>query len=88
MLYDLGYRGDLAERILHGVAALIKLLGRPSLLNELKVVRSYMNKARELYSSKYPVNPSNIYRWMMEVDNFFDEYARRIGFNRGARVKW
>ena len=88
VLYDLGYRGDLAERILHSIATLIKLLGRPSLLNELRVVRSYMNKAKELYTSKYPVNPSNIHRWMIEVDNLFDEYARRIGFNRGARVRW
>jgi hypothetical protein len=47
-----------------------------------------MNKAKELYTSKYPANPSNIHRWMIEADNLFDEYARRIGFNRGARVRW
>jgi geranylgeranyl reductase family protein len=88
MVYDLGTKGDLAEKIIHGVSTLIKLLGRPSLLNELRLVRSYMNKARELYTSKYPKSPSEIYTWMKSVDALYSEFAERIGFERGSLVKW
>lgn len=87
-VYDLGTKGDLAEKIVHGVTTFIRLLGRPSLLNELRIVRNYMNKARELYTTKYPEKPDGIYSWMKQVEDLFNEYATRIGFDIGSLVKW
>jgi geranylgeranyl reductase family protein len=87
-IYDLGVKGDLAERVTYAISALIKLLGRPSLLSELRTVRSYMNKARELYTQRYPRKPEDIFVWRTMVDQMFTEYIQRIGFIRGSLVKW
>ena len=87
-VYDLGVRGDLAEKVVYAISTLIKLLGRPSLLNQLRVVRSYMNKARELYTTRYPRSPREVHKWMADVEKLFDEYARVIGYTRGNLVKW
>ncbi|MEM4718339.1 MAG: NAD(P)/FAD-dependent oxidoreductase [Desulfurococcaceae archaeon] len=87
-VYDLGVQGNLAERVAHEISSLIKLLGRPTLLNELRFVRSYMSKARELYSSEYPKHPSDLPRWIKRVEELFTEFIARVGFNRGSVVKW
>lgn len=87
-VYMLGSKGEVSERILHGVSLLLKLLGRPSLLNQLRLVRSYMKKAQALYSEAYPESPSKIRTWMNAVNALYEEYARIIGFDRGELVKW
>jgi len=87
-VYDLGVKGDLVERVAHSISVLIKLLGRPSLLNQLRLVKSYMGKARELYSTLYPRNPKDLRRWIPLVEGLFEEYVNVIGYNRGSLVKW
>ncbi|MCI4462500.1 MAG: NAD(P)/FAD-dependent oxidoreductase [Thermogladius sp.] len=87
-VYDLGVKGSLGEKVVGAISTMVKLLGRPSLLGELRVLRMYMNKVEGLYKEDYPRNPDEIKRWVSRVEELFDEYARLIGFNRGARVKW
>jgi len=87
-VYDLGVKGSLGERVVGAISTMVKLLGRPSLLGELRLLRMYMNKVEGLYKEDYPRNPDEIKRWVSRVEDLFDEYARLIGFNRGARVKW
>lgn len=87
-VYDLGVKGNLADKVAHTISSLIKLLGKPSLLNELRIVRQYMNKAKTLFTDEYPRNPNDIYPWMKAVNDLFTEYSARIGFNRGSLVKW
>ncbi|MEM0282399.1 MAG: NAD(P)/FAD-dependent oxidoreductase [Desulfurococcaceae archaeon] len=87
-IYDLGVKGDLAEKITLAISLLIKLLGRPSLLNELRTVRNYMNKMRELYTTRYPSKPEELPAWMRTIDQLLLEYTYKIGFNRGNLVKW
>ena len=87
-IYDLGVKGDLAERVAYAISTLIKLLGRPSLLGELRLVKNYMNKARELYTTRYPEKPEDLTKWMTSVEQLLLEYTRKIGFSRGSIVKW
>jgi geranylgeranyl reductase family protein len=87
-VYELGTKGDLAEHVVHALSAFIRLLGRPSLLNQLRVVRSYMKKMSELYTDQYPSKPSEIRAWMSRVEGLLEEYTRVIGYERGSLVKW
>lgn len=87
-VYDLGIKGDIAERVAHAISTLIKLLGKPSLLNQLRIVKNYMSRARGLYTSMYPRKPSDIYKWIMQVEKLFDSYVNAIGYDRGSLVKW
>lgn len=87
-VYDMGVKGELGERIAYTVLTVLKALSRPSLLNQLRTVRSYMKKAVELYLDKYPSKPAELPGWMRSVEDFFEEYRRTIGFEKGERVKW
>jgi geranylgeranyl reductase family protein len=87
-VYEIGTKGELADAVVHAVAALIRLLGRPSLLNQLRVVRNYMKKAQSLYSEQYPSKPSELRKWLITANSLFDEYVQIIGYNRGKVVKW
>ncbi|MEM1731693.1 MAG: NAD(P)/FAD-dependent oxidoreductase [Desulfurococcaceae archaeon] len=87
-IYDLSSRGDLSEKIVYAISSLLKLLGRPSLLNQLRIVRRYMKKASELYLERYPTNPEGIGKWIMEVEGLYNEFLNIIGFERGEIVKW
>ena len=87
-VYDIGVKGSLGDRVVSSISTVIKLLGRPSLLGELRIVRNYMNKVTTLYRDEYPRSPEGIRSWASRVEELFDEYARLIGFNRGPRVKW
>jgi len=87
-VYELGTKGDLAEHVVHALSAFIRLLGRPSLLNQLRVVRGYMKKISELYTDQYPSKPSEIRAWMSRVEGLLEEYTRVIGYERGSLVKW
>lgn len=87
-VYEIGAKGSLADRVVSAISTLIKLLGRPSLLQQLRTVKAYMGRASELYGAKYPEDPRGLPRWVSEAESLFDEYARLIGFERGQRVKW
>ncbi|WP_448579460.1 geranylgeranyl reductase family protein [Thermosphaera sp.] len=87
-VYDLGVKGELGEKILHTVSAMIKLLGKPSLLNQLRIVRNYMNRLMSLHSAEYPKSPGELPKWNSLVENVVEEYTRIIGFERGQKVKW
>ena len=87
-VYELGTRGNLAEHVVHTLSAFIKLLGRPSLLNQLRIVRSYMKRISELYTEQYPSTPRELREWLSRVDSLIEEYTRVIDYDRGALVKW
>lgn len=87
-VYELGSKGELSEAVTHAVVSFIKLLGKPSLLNQLRLVRNYMKKAQALYLEGYPDTPSKLAVWIPQVERLFSEYAEVIGFTRGELVKW
>jgi len=87
-VYELGTRGDIADRVAHALSSLIKLLGRPSLLNQLRIVRNYMKKISELYTDQYPSTPRELGEWMIRVESLIEEYTRVINYERGVLVKW
>ncbi len=87
-IYELGSKGSLVDTVVHGVTRLVKLMRRPSLLNQLRIVKNYMDKAVKLYYDKYPEDPSGIHDWMKRVEEFLWEYRRTIGFEPGSKVKW
>jgi len=87
-VYELGTRGDLAEQVIHTLSAFIKLLGKPSLLSQLRIVRSYMKKISELYTDQYPVTPRELGNWIIRVNRLIEEYTHVIGYERGVLVKW
>jgi len=87
-VYDIGVKGELGERITHMVITALKAMSRPSLLNQLRIVRNYMRKASELYLEKYPQSPAELPRWMQMAEGLFEEYRQVISFDRGERVRW
>ncbi|ACL10488.1 geranylgeranyl reductase [Desulfurococcus amylolyticus 1221n] len=87
-VYDIGVKGELGEKITHMILSVLRALSRPSLLNQLRIVRNYMKKASELYLDKYPSTPNELPSWMRMVEDMVEEYRRIIGFNKGERVKW
>jgi digeranylgeranylglycerophospholipid reductase len=87
-LYELGTRGSLVETVVKGVTRIVKLMGRPSLLNQLRIVKKYMDEAVKIYYDEYPEKPEDLKDWMKRVDEFFGKYRATIGFNPGSRVKW
>lgn len=87
-IYELGTRGDLADQVIHTLSAFIKLLGKPSLLSQLRVVRSYMKKMSELYTDRYPTTPRELSDWIIRVNRLIEEYTHIIGYERGVLVKW
>jgi digeranylgeranylglycerophospholipid reductase len=87
-IYELGSKGSLVDTVVRGVTRLVKLMRRPSLLNQLRIVKSYMDKAIKLYYDEYPNTPQGIYEWMKRVEEFFNSYRKTIGFDPGPKVKW
>ncbi len=87
-IYELGTRGNLVESVVRGVARLVKLMRRPTLLNQLRTVKKYMDQAVKLYYDEYPDEPEKIWEWMKKSEEFFNEYRRIIGFDPGPKVKW
>ncbi|MEM1878743.1 MAG: geranylgeranyl reductase, partial [Desulfurococcaceae archaeon] len=87
-VYELGTRGEISSTVLHAIASFIKLLGKPTLLNQLRTVRHYMNRAQALYAEGYPDNPRKLHTWIQQVEELYREYTELIEFNRGELVKW
>ena len=76
-LSEMGYKGELAPTIISKATRVFRLLTRPSLLLELKTVKEYMDKARELYE-KYPERPSEFKRWRIQEKALFSEVKSRF----------
>ena len=70
-------KGDLELSIVDKAMRLLAGLRRPSLLVKLRRVAEYMNKAKELYM-KYPEEPSELSKWIGEVNNLFNEFPVKI----------
>ncbi|MEM4224383.1 MAG: NAD(P)/FAD-dependent oxidoreductase [Desulfurococcaceae archaeon] len=87
-VYELGTRGEISSTVLHAIASFIRLLGKPTLLNQLRTVRHYMNRAQALYAEGYPDNPRKLHTWIQQVEELYREYTELIEFNRGELVKW
>jgi len=64
--------------VLDKVKLLIKLLGRPSMLQELVTVSRYMKKAKELYLN-YPESPDELPVWVEKVEALYKEYKGKLG---------
>lgn len=87
-IYDLGTEANIVEDIIKGVSRLFRLLGRPSLLNSLRIVKSYMDKVKQLYLDDYPEDPSGLLEWSNRVEKIFNVYRSKIGYDPGPKVKW
>jgi len=87
-VYALGYEGSLTDEIVQNVSRGLKLLLKPSMLNQLRIVKKYMDRLMKLYREEYPDKPSEFFKWINMVDNLIDEYRRLIGYNPGEKVKW
>ena len=70
-LSEMGYRGELLPTIISKATRVLRLLTRPSLLLELRTVKEYMDKARELYMS-YPKSPKEFEAWNIKVRELFN----------------
>ncbi len=80
--YETSVTGDLKANlsILDKARMLVRLLGRPSMLQQLVTVSRYMKKAKELYLN-YPENPDDLGEWVAKVTKLYTEYKERIGVN-------
>ncbi|MET1160290.1 MAG: NAD(P)/FAD-dependent oxidoreductase [Thermoprotei archaeon] len=87
-LYEMSSRAKLTEKIASNVQKLIRLLGKPSLLNQLRIVKKYMDQAVKLYTIDYPDKPADLSKWIARVEELFDNYRKTIGYDPGERVKW
>lgn len=87
-IYDLGTHARLIEEVVHGISSMLRLLSKPTLLNQLRIVRNYMNKVKELYLDKYPETPEKLYEWMEVVEKTYNEYRAQIKYDPGQKVKW
>lgn len=76
-LATMGYEGEIAGSVLSKALTALKLLRRPSLLSELRSLRSYARRARELHA-RFPESPSNFPQWLKEVEGLFMEVKVRF----------
>lgn len=78
--YDTSVTGELKANfsVLDKVKTLFKLLGRPSMLQELVTVSRYMKKAKELYLN-YPETPGRLEDWIERVEALYREYKGKLG---------
>ncbi len=81
--YETSVTGELKANlgVLDKVKILVKLLGRPSMLQELINVSRYMRKIKELYVN-YPENPDDLETWINKVETLYSEYKSKLG------IKW
>ncbi len=87
-VYDIGMKGSLRSELVRSIKTAISLIGHPGLLNQLRVVKKYMDEAKKLYLEEYPRHPSGLRGWMKRVDELFDRFSGIIGFEKGPRVPW
>ncbi len=72
-VYDIGSKGLLRQSIFSKLETIMKLARKPSFLTKLAKVKSYMDRARELYLS-YPEDPSKYEQWRSLERALFKEY--------------
>ncbi|NPA96756.1 MAG: NAD(P)/FAD-dependent oxidoreductase [Crenarchaeota archaeon] len=72
-VYDIGAKGVLRQSIFSKLGAIIRLSRKPAFLAKLAKVKSYMDRARELYLS-YPDTPSKYEEWRSKERQLFNEY--------------
>lgn len=87
-VYDLGVRGELGEKVVQAVYSFLKLVSKPRLLQELRVVKQYATRNMRLHLEDYPQSPDAIFAWMRRVEELYEEYIARLGYERGEHVKW
>jgi len=72
-VYDIGAKGILRQSIFSRLSALVRLGRRPSLLHKLLKVKSYMDRARDLYLS-FPPSPREFENWKRREESLFQEF--------------
>ncbi|MEM3989968.1 MAG: geranylgeranyl reductase family protein [Desulfurococcaceae archaeon] len=87
-VYDLGTKGRLSEEVLGSIKRLLSLIAKPSLLNKLRLVKSYMDRAERLYLEHYPKSPREIFKWIEIANELYNEYSELIGYALGPKVSW
>ncbi|OYT37783.1 MAG: geranylgeranyl reductase [Desulfurococcales archaeon ex4484_58] len=87
-IYMLSSKADLAREIVHNISSMLRLLGKPSILNQLRTLKKYMDLVKKLYLDNYPDKPSELAKWIVEVERIYDKYRSIIGYDPGERVKW
>ncbi len=88
LISEIGEKGNLAEEIVSTIKAVIALLGKPSLLNQLRIVKKYMEEAKKMYLEKYPHTPKDFKKWIKEAEKLFDDFRKIIGYDPGPKVPW
>ena len=80
--YETSVTGDLKANlsVLDKAKLLVKLLGRPSMLQELITVSRYMKRVKELYRA-YPENPDELSSWVAKVEALYKEYKAKLNIN-------
>mgnify|MGYP000167907294 FL=1 len=73
----MGYEGEIAGSVLSKALTALKFLRRPSLLSDLRSLRSYARRARDLHA-RFPESPSGFPQWFREVEGLFIEVKARF----------
>jgi len=78
--YEISSQGELAADLskLDMLRAIVRGIGRPLKLLELRTVGDYMNKVKKLYR-EYPENPDQLHTWVEKVEALYGEYKRKLG---------
>ncbi len=87
-IYELGTHGKLRDEIVRSLRIALALVSRPSLLNQLRIVKKFMDDAEKLYLEKYPEHPSELSKWIKDVEYLWSKYRSLIGFKLGPKVPW
>ncbi len=87
-VYDIGMKGSLREELVRNIKAALSLIGRPSLLNQLRMVKRYMDTANKLYLEEYPREPGGLKEWIGRVEELYNRFTATIGFEKGSVVRW
>ncbi len=76
-LENVAREGKVADRILTGISALVKLVSRPSLLAKISILKFYMEKAKRHYLN-YPTSPDTFERWKREGEAIFENFKKLL----------
>lgn len=70
-LSSLGYKGELAAAVITKLVGAVRLLRKPSLLSQITKLKSYMDKARSIYS-EFPQDPRSFEEWLKNEERLYD----------------
>ena len=75
-IYDLGTHGVLSSRTLSMLGSALRLaVSRPTMLRHLAKLKSFMERAKQLYL-EFPESPEGYEEWRRREREFFEEYRR------------